>query len=143
MKRFMDKIWDERSSGCSRGRRGMRDDIQDRYSVGSRSGFNTFKRRKNYDRGYSILLKRDLGAKPQNCFLVLQITPALEIIVCLLGYRPVLVLIRMAVIALHNMEVMFQICTVVYDPTGICISCYYCCTYDWLSNANEIFLLRL
>ncbi|VCX36852.1 unnamed protein product [Gulo gulo] len=56
----------DRGSGHSRGRGGMKDDRWDRYSVGKRGGFNTFRDRGNYDRGYSSLLKRDLGAKTQN-----------------------------------------------------------------------------
>nr|KAF6415469.1 DEAD-box helicase 5 [Molossus molossus] len=43
-----------------------KDDRRDRYSAGKRGGFNTFRDRENYDRGYSSLLKRDFGAKTQN-----------------------------------------------------------------------------
>ena len=53
-------------TGRSRGRGGMKDDRRDRYSAGKRGGFNTFRDRENYDRGYSSLLKRDFGAKTQN-----------------------------------------------------------------------------
>ncbi|XP_026936982.1 probable ATP-dependent RNA helicase DDX5 isoform X2 [Orcinus orca] len=55
-----------RGLGRSRGRGGMKDDRRDRYSAGKRGGFNTFRDRENYDRGYSSLLKRDFGAKTQN-----------------------------------------------------------------------------
>ncbi|KAM6175788.1 putative ATP-dependent RNA helicase DDX5 isoform 2-T2 [Erethizon dorsatum] len=55
-----------RGLGRSRGRGGLKDDRRDRYSAGKRGGFNTFRDRENYDRGYSSLLKRDFGAKTQN-----------------------------------------------------------------------------
>ncbi|KAF3821681.1 hypothetical protein GH733_009723 [Mirounga leonina] len=55
-----------RGSGCSRGGGGLKDDHWDRYSLGKRAGFNTFRDRENYDRGYSSLLKRDLGGETQN-----------------------------------------------------------------------------
>ncbi|CAD7678058.1 unnamed protein product [Nyctereutes procyonoides] len=48
------------------GRGGMKDDRGDRYFAGKGGGFNTFRDRENYDRGYSSLLKRDFGAKTQN-----------------------------------------------------------------------------
>lgn len=68
-----------------------------------------------------VCLREILGQRPRMVFTVLQITPmgALEVILCLLVYRPVLGLViqqgltRMGMIALSNMEVMFQICTMV------------------------------
>nr|KAF6455610.1 DEAD-box helicase 5 [Rousettus aegyptiacus] len=60
------QLVEDRGSGRSRGRGGMKDDRRDRYSAGKRGGFNTFRDRENYDRGYSSLLKRDFGAKTQN-----------------------------------------------------------------------------
>lgn len=68
-----------------------------------------------------VSLREILGQKLRMVFTVLQITPmgALEVILYLLVYRPVLGLViqlgltRMVMIALSNMEVMFQICTMV------------------------------
>lgn len=60
------QLVEDRGSGRSRGRGGMKDDRRDRYSAGKRGGFNNFRDRENYDRGYSSLLKRDFGAKTQN-----------------------------------------------------------------------------
>jgi len=68
-----------------------------------------------------VCLREILEQKLRMVFTVLQITPmgALEVILCLLVYRPVLGLViqqgltRMVMIALSNMEVMFQICTMV------------------------------
>ena len=57
----------DRASGRSRGRGGMKDDHMDRYSVGKRGGFNTFRDRQNYDRGYSSLVKRLGGKNPEWC----------------------------------------------------------------------------
>ena len=44
----------------------MKDDHQNKYSVGKSCGFNTLTDRKNYGRSYSSLLKGDLVAKTQN-----------------------------------------------------------------------------
>lgn len=44
----------------------MKDDRRDRYFVGKRGGFNIFRDRENYDRGYFSLFKRDFGVKIQN-----------------------------------------------------------------------------
>lgn len=68
-----------------------------------------------------VYLREILGQKLRMVFTVLQITPmgALGVILCLLVYRPVLGpviqqgLTRMVMIALSNMEVMLQICTMV------------------------------
>ena len=68
-----------------------------------------------------VCLREIWGQKLKMVFTVLQITPmgALEVILCLLVYRAVLGLViqqgltRMDMIALSNMEVMFQICTMV------------------------------
>nr|KAF6295457.1 DEAD-box helicase 5 [Myotis myotis] len=60
------QLVEDRGSGRSRGRGGMKDDRRDRYSSGKMGGSNTFRDRENYDRGYSSLLKRDFGAKTQN-----------------------------------------------------------------------------
>eukprot|EP00069_Balaena_mysticetus_P005720 bmy_00880T0 len=43
------QLVEDRGSGRSRGRGGMKDDRRDRYSVGKRGGFNTFRDRENYD----------------------------------------------------------------------------------------------
>lgn len=66
-----------------------------------------------------VCLREILGLKLRMVFTVLQITPmgALEVILYLLAYRPVLGLVtqqgltRTVMIALSNMEVMLQICT--------------------------------
>ena len=68
-----------------------------------------------------VCLREILGLKLRMVFTVLQITPmgALEVILYLLVYRPVLGLVipqgltRTVMIALSNMEVMLQICTMV------------------------------
>lgn len=68
-----------------------------------------------------VCLREILGQKHKMVFTVLQVTPmgALEVILCLLVYRPVLGLViqqgltRMGMIALSNTEVMSQICTMV------------------------------
>ena len=64
-----------------------------------------------------VCLREIWWQKPRMVFIVLQITPmeALDVILCLLVYRPVLEqgLTGMVMIALSNMEVMIQICTMV------------------------------
>lgn len=68
-----------------------------------------------------VSLREILGLKLRMVFTVPQITPmgALEVILYLLVYRPVLGLViqqgltRTVMIALSNMEVMLQICTMV------------------------------
>lgn len=68
-----------------------------------------------------VCLREIWGQKPRIVFIVLQIIPmgALEVVLCLLVYRPVLGVViqerlnRTVMIALSNVEIMFQICTTV------------------------------
>lgn len=44
----------------------MQAECHNRYSVGKTDGLNPFRDQENYKRGYTSLLKRDLGAETQN-----------------------------------------------------------------------------